>query len=382
MSKADDIGNLFLRFGASADAYKEINSEFEYLEPAQPSAQATPPAPVKAPAVQVVELKRTPTTTVVTAPQPEKAASTGVVTRSAPPQAQPRSLRERLEELALERRTRGDEQNRDVVSKWQGAEPARRPEAHVIAVVSAKGGVGKTTVAAALSKLLKRRVGRVVALDLDAQNALLSHFHLPRTTPGFNQAYLHGHGWGDAFTPTEAGVQCIPFGPSNAADQRTFDALLAEQPDWLARQLADLELGRDDVLVIDTPTGSSPWLNPVLSMADQVLAVTQADAASYLVLDKLQAWLSLLPPQACAFLVNKVDQQHPLSMDMSALLRQQLGSQWLAEIPLDLQLDQALAFEYEPFNQSTDSPACQMLRVIANHLALGIEHCRKESAAQ
>lgn len=378
MSKADDIGNLFLRFGASAESYKEINSEFEFHEPLTPDAPPSLPAPVKAAAVQIVELKRA---APVSEPLPEKVPTTVMTPRQAGAALPPCSLRERLEQIAHERRSRAPLAAQVATLSNPGSSPARRPQAHVIAVVSAKGGVGKTTVAAALSKLLKHK-GRVVALDLDAQNALVSHFHLPRSTPGLNQAVLHGHGWSDACSPTEAGVQCIAFGPANAGDLRNLEALLSEQPDWLARQLADLRLGRDDVLVIDLPTGTSAWLNPVLAMADQVIALTQADAASYLVLDKLQAWLSLLPTQVCAYVVNKVDAQQPLSLDMSELLRQQLGSQWLAEIPADLQLDQALAFEYEPFDQPTDSPACQALRAIAEHLTLEIEHSRKESAAQ
>ncbi|MCS5516395.1 ParA family protein [Pseudomonas qingdaonensis] len=58
-----------------------------------------------------------------------------------------------------------------------------RPQASIIAVVSAKGGVGKTTFAAALAKLLERPHGRVVALDLDPQNSLASQLMLPRTAP-------------------------------------------------------------------------------------------------------------------------------------------------------------------------------------------------------
>ena len=42
----------------------------------------------------------------------------------------------------------------------------------VITVVSAKGGVGKTTLAANLASVLAARGRRVIALDLDPQNAL------------------------------------------------------------------------------------------------------------------------------------------------------------------------------------------------------------------
>ena len=385
MSQADDVGNLFLRFGASADSYKEINSEFEYFEPVLASVEAIAPAPLKAPMVSIVELKRpaapAPAPVVEAGPVPAPAWLPPLSVPAIPAPAQTASLRDRLMAVANERRALADEQSRRALEQTLRGGPAARPLAQVIVVVSAKGGVGKSTVAAALGKLLKRRKGRTFALDLDAQNALASHFQLPRSTPGLNQARLHGHTWDKACTTTAAGIECLAFGPSNAADQRAFDALLAEQPDWLARQLLDLKLGRDDLLVIDTPTGASPWLQQALALADQVVAVTQADAASYLVLDKLQAWLSRLHPQSCAYLVNKVDSQQVLSLDMSALLRQQLGSQWLAELPLDHQLDQALAFEYDPFEQPVDTPACQALRAVADNLAHRIEHRREESAA-
>ena len=59
---------------------------------------------------------------------------------------------------------------------------ARQPDAalmKVITVVSAKGGVGKTTLAANLASVLAARGRRVIALDLDPQNALRLHFGIP-----------------------------------------------------------------------------------------------------------------------------------------------------------------------------------------------------------
>ncbi|WP_441294732.1 ParA family protein, partial [Herbaspirillum sp. B65] len=48
--------------------------------------------------------------------------------------------------------------------------PPPSTPAHVIAVVSPKGGVGKTTLCSALACSLARH-GRVIAVDLDPQNA-------------------------------------------------------------------------------------------------------------------------------------------------------------------------------------------------------------------
>lgn len=389
MSQADDIGNLFHRFGASADSYKEINTEFEFLEPLPVVVEPPVPAasaalPAKSPAVTLVEIKRPATV----AARPAAPALPAAALPPALPepsfvaeQAPAGSLRDRLAAVARDRRAAAGENNRRALDNALRAQPAQRPQAHVIVVMSAKGGVGKTTVAASLARLLKRPHGRTLVLDLDPQNALLSHFRLPRSTPGINQARLEESGWDGIRAITENGIECLPFGPSNAADLRAFEAQLAANPAWLMQQLATLELGRDDLLVIDSATGASPWLHPMLAIADQVVALTLADAASYLVLDKLQAWLAPLRPGTAFFLVNQVDPQRPLSLDMAEVLRQQLADRWLAHVPLDPQLDDALTFEYDPFQQPVDSPACHALRGVADDLAQRIEQHRKETSA-
>lgn len=387
MSQADDIGNLFHRFGASADSYKEINTEFEFLEPLPVAAVPAPPPlaapmPAKPVAMSLVEVKRPPAVAALpVAPQlpvPVLTAPSVDSKEDLPPGT---SLRDRLAVVARDRRAAAEENNRSALDKALRAQPPQRPKAHVIVVLSAKGGTGKTTVAASLGKLLKRTSGRTLVLDLDPQNSLLSHFNLPRSTPGINQARLQDAGWDGIRTLTESGIECLPFGPSNAADARAFEAQLAANPAWLMQQLATLELGADDLLVIDTATGATPWLHQVLGVANQVIALTLADAASYLVLDKLQAWLAPLRPGTCGFLVNQVDAQRPLSLDMAEVLRQQLGDRWLAALPLDHQFDEALAYEYDPLQQPLDSPACQVLRAVAHDLAQRIEQHREETSA-
>lgn len=389
MSQADDIGNLFHRFGASADSYKEINTEFEFLEPLPANAEPAPPAPVvaKPAAVNLVEIKRPALVAAPPAPAIPAAVPAPVSATPAPARAPSSveapsgSLRDRLQAIARERRLAAEESNRRALDKAMRAQPASRPKARVVVVVSAKGGVGKTTLTTALAKLLKRPAGRTLVLDLDPQNALLSHLGLPRSTPGLNQARLESLDWSSYCAPTDAGIECLPFGPSNAADLRAFEALLANDPDWLIQELAALDLGKDDLLLIDTATGASPWLYQALAIADQVVAVTLADAASYLVLDKLQAWLSPLRADHCAFVVNQVDARSALSLDMSEVLHQQLGNQWLAAVPLDHQVGEALAFEYDLFQQPADSPACQALRAVADQLAQRLEQLREETSA-
>ncbi len=54
----------------------------------------------------------------------------------------------------------------------------------VVALVSINGGVGRSTLATALSSGLQRLGESVVALDLDPQNALRQHFGVDHQLPG------------------------------------------------------------------------------------------------------------------------------------------------------------------------------------------------------
>ena len=63
----------------------------------------------------------------------------------------------------------------------------------VVAIVSAKGGVGKSTIAANLAVALNRHARTVLAVDLDPQNAL--HLHLggkPQDIGGLSRASVAG----------------------------------------------------------------------------------------------------------------------------------------------------------------------------------------------
>jgi len=133
MSQADDIGNLFHRFGASADSYKEINTEFEFLEPLPVSAEPAMPAaiPAKPVPVALVEVKRPAVVAIVpaqaapaAAPSTVPAVAVPVVAASAAPAKMPSSveaptgsLRDRLQAIARQRRLAAEESNRRALDK-------------------------------------------------------------------------------------------------------------------------------------------------------------------------------------------------------------------------------------------------------------------------
>ncbi|MFV3383265.1 cellulose biosynthesis protein BcsQ [Pseudomonas sp. NY15354] len=370
MSHADDIGNLFERFGASADSYKEIESDFEYLEPPLPVPE--PSAPALPAAIAQAEVAPEPEAVAPALPEPAPLVAPEVpvaVPTLAPmplPSADAQaSLRDRLEAAARKRRAAADGLNRSALDLALHTPTfASRPRARIVAVVSAKGGVGKTTVAATLARLLARPGRRTLALDLDPQNALASQFGLNRGAPGLCQALQNNTRWDSYCHASVSGVECLPFGHASDAELRALALAQYSEANGLLARLSQLDLADDDLLVIDTASGHGPWLDPVLAIADVVVAVTLADAASWQALDDLQARLA--NTAECRYLVNQVNPDRALSLDMCEVLKQRLGAQLLNPVRQDYSLADALAFEHDPFQLIPQGPGCQDLRAAAH----------------
>ncbi|WP_269799934.1 AAA family ATPase [Herbaspirillum huttiense] len=132
--------------------------------PIQSPSQPTVQSPVQSNASRVP-----PSVVDVAAPVSAKIAS---LVPPAPP-AVPTLLRSMLGEAAQQRQAQQEASPEGGSAGLSYGPPPSTP-AHVIAVVSPKGGVGKTTLCSALACSLARH-GRVIAIDLDPQNALQYH---------------------------------------------------------------------------------------------------------------------------------------------------------------------------------------------------------------
>lgn len=84
----------------------------------------------------------------------------------------------------------------------------------VVAVVSAKGGVGKTTLTANLATALQHQgAPTVLVVDMDPQNALRLHFGAdPGALAGISRASLAGDSWGSVCQQSPSGYMCCPTG--------------------------------------------------------------------------------------------------------------------------------------------------------------------------
>ncbi len=313
MHHSDDIANLFNRLGAHVGDYQEIESVFEYHE------ESLPPTPAPAPST--------------TARQP---------------------LSRLLQEI---------EQQRQRLEAASDAPRAFAPmgKARVVAVVSAQGGVGKSTLAGVLANALKRPGGRTLALDLSPQNALCLHVGGTLQWPGIaqnaggNGRELLREGYGRS--------HCLAYGVVDDVQRVAFEQRLANDPLWLAGYLAALDLNAHDTVIIDTPPGASVYLSQALEVADVVVVVTTAEAASYASLDQmdrlLAPYLQRPAPAHCTFVINQLDTSRQFSLDMCAVLKNRTGMPLLGVVRQDHFLSESLAYDRDPLAHTPNTRGCQ-----------------------
>jgi len=403
MNRTDDISNLFKRFGASADSYLEFESEFNYkekplasakaavmadLEPlaaavsdivaAAPAEPVVVIAPVKLPAAAPLSIVP-PTPQRVAAPLETLPSATEVpaLTVKVPAHTPLRNL---LAEVALARQAEAEALN-DVALRQ--ALPQGRPpkcKARVVALISAKGGVGKTTLSAALASSLRVEGGKTLAIDLDPQNAMQYHLGVEPDVAGMGSASLTGKNWSELLLPGSADSLLLPYGSLSEDERRTLERYMANDRHWLARQLARMDLAEHDVVILDTPPGRTVYLEQALDVADQVVVVTTAEAASFVTLDQMDVLLSAAdarPPfSVCSYVVNQFDASREFSRDMLEVLKRRLGGQLLGVIPLDFALGEALAYGHNPLATPGSSPACQDLLMLGEQLKARFESTR------
>ena len=226
----------------------------------------------------------------------------------------------------------------------------------VIALISGKGGVGKTTLAANLGMALAQRKKRVIVIDLDPQNAQRLHLGMD---PGEIAGVVREGIAVTSLFDSPFGPQFIPFGRVNEAELEEFEASLEANPTWVLDGIASLQGSAVDFVVLDTPPGPSVYLQQALRAAQRALVVVLADAASYASLPKITRLVEQYTSGRHDFLgLNVLVNQMPVHGKLAHHVRTALFADYAekmvpAAIHRDARVAQALAFErpvldYEP----------------------------------
>lgn len=252
----------------------------------------------------------------------------------------------------------------------------------LIAFASPKGGVGKTTLAANTAHEFARLGRRVVALDLDAQNALGMHFGAdPYERAGFVTSLKDltdpRRAWQSHLQETPSGISLLPHGHATFAQTFTINADLIAQPELLLAPLRDILEDPEIIIIADTPPGPSVASSVVTAIVDYMVVVLLSDAASIVQLPKIDgkgmyrgASGAPFPIDQIGFVVNQIDMRSRLSRAAAEAAERHLGDRLLGRVYRDEHVPEALARQssvndYAPASKAAQDMSAFSLKIIA-----------------
>ena len=240
-------------------------------------------------------------------------------------------------------------------------EPLTTLRPTVVALVSINGGVGRSTLATALSSGLQRLGESVVALDLDPQNALRQHFGVDHELPGVGRSSLLNAPWRTILQSGFAGCQVLPFGDTDTQQKENLQRWLAREPKWLTQRLSALGLSERHTVIVDTPAGDNVYLHQALSVADIVLVVAQPNAACIGTLDQLDELLAphleRERPPRCHLVINQLDENSTFNLEMLDAFKLRRGEYPMEVVHRDPAISEGLAFSTDPLDNTATSLA-------------------------
>lgn len=240
-----------------------------------------------------------------------------------------------------------------------------------VAIVSTTGGAGRTTLTAELASLLAWRKHAVLAVECDPRNVLGFHFGLrdiPADGLGGHLQDTSAAAWAATGQRSDDEVMFVPWG--DEAEPGVMERLPAN---WLARQLAQVDLPRFGALLIDTAPWPSAYANQAIDAADLVLVLVPAQPSTCLTLRRLVDALATRG-KTVRYLATRLQPARQLHVDIVAMLQAMLGAAMLPyHVHEDSSVADALA-RSESFSRSTPhSQAAHDLNGLASWLSAWIE---------
>lgn len=239
----------------------------------------------------------------------------------------------------------------------------------VIALQGVRGGIGTTSVTAALAWALQQLGESVLAIDLAPDNLLRLHFNTPfELNRGWARAQLDGLGWQQGAMRYGKKLDFLPFGRLSVAERLKIRHQGNDIPQRWQEFLALLRASGDyRWILLDIPAGDDPLLEQQLALADQVFLLLNPDANCH-------ARLHQQPlPSACHLLINQYSSASPLQQDLHQLWLQTLPGLLPLVIHRDEALAEALAVKQPLGEYRPESLAADEILTLANWCLLNLQ---------
>ncbi len=241
----------------------------------------------------------------------------------------------------------------------------------VIAFISGKGGVGKSTLAANIAVALSQRQKKVLLIDLDPQNSQRLHLGLgPDEIAGLVREGITPH----SIFESPFGISFIPFGRVSEPELQDFENQLKHASNWVADGIESLHESNFDFVILDTPPGPGVFLKQALQAAQRALVVLLVDAASLATVTSIESLVQQYTADRSDFrglhlLLNQMPVSSALGHHVrSALFTNHPGQVIPVTIHKDPHVAHALAFERPVLHYEPGSSASQDIQYVADWL--------------
>jgi cellulose biosynthesis protein BcsQ len=202
----------------------------------------------------------------------------------------------------------------------------------IIAVVSPKGGSGKTTIALNTAIALARQGHRIVLVDADINGDVLSSINARSRAEVGTYDILSGHAEVErGLLPTIVpNFRIMPAVGARLPSPEVIASDLTGRVRWLLQILS-----RDAHVIVDTPAGMFGFTRQVLLASTHVVAVLQAELVAHRSFERFREALSGIPdrerPAVLGVVLNMLQMRHGGSLSVLQNVCTDLPQEWLFE---------------------------------------------------
>ncbi|EAM4773462.1 cellulose biosynthesis protein BcsQ [Salmonella enterica] len=231
----------------------------------------------------------------------------------------------------------------------------------ILGLQGVRGGVGTTSLTAALAWALQILGENVLVIDASPDNLLRMSFNVDFVHQGgWARSLLDGQDWRDAGLRYTSQLDLLPFGQLTAQERENPQAWQETLGEIGSAIQALKASGRYSWILLDLPYSASPLTGQLVSLCDHTLAIAQVDANCHIRLHQ-QAL-----PAGAHILIN--------DLRIGSQLQDDLYQVWLQSqrrlLPIVIHRDEAMAecmASKQPLGEyRSDSLAAEEVLTLAN----------------